>query len=228
MAFTSPVLSLHNTVQRTLTACFALVNIRSTLLCNEASIRAEGTRTESGRNARRIVKAAADLHTSVGPAHTTVSAIAERAGVQRHTVYAHFPDDRTLFRACSQHWRDQHPRADIQRSLELDLPEQRLRGVLLDLYAWYEEVESDLVVLLRDAPLVPAAAEELAEEAEATAGAGGAPSPAAGRGARPCARRSDMRSSSTRGARSSAVKASRARRPSTRCCASWRPSSAEH
>ena len=117
----------------------------------------------------RIVKAAADLHTSVGPAHTTVSAIAERAGVQRHTVYAHFPDDRTLFRACSQHWRDQHPRADIQRRLELDLPEQRLRGVLLDLYAWYEEVEPDLVVLLRDATLVPAAAEELAEEAEATA-----------------------------------------------------------
>jgi len=122
----------------------------------------------------RIVQAAVALHTSIGPARTTVSAIAERAGVQRHTVYAHFPDDRTLFRACTQHWRDQHPRNDVQRWLELDLPEQRLRGVLLDLYAWYEEVESDLAVLLRDATLVPAAAEGLAEEAEATAALVGA------------------------------------------------------
>ena len=117
----------------------------------------------------RIVEAAVDLHTSIGPARTTVSAIAERAGVQRHTYYRYFPDDRTLFRACSLHWRDQHPGPDIRRSLELDLPEQRLRGVLLELYAWYEEAESDLTVLLRDAALVPAAAEAFAEDAEATA-----------------------------------------------------------
>jgi AcrR family transcriptional regulator len=117
----------------------------------------------------KILQAAVDLHTSVGPARTTVSAIAERAGVQRHTVYAHFPDDRTLFRACSQQWRDQHPRPDPRRWLELESPEQRLRGALVDLYAWYEEVEPDLVVLLRDASLVPAEAEALAEEAEATA-----------------------------------------------------------
>ena len=54
---------------------------------------------------QRIVEAAVALHTSVGPARTTISAIAERAGVERHTVYAHFPDERTLFRACSTHWR---------------------------------------------------------------------------------------------------------------------------
>jgi AcrR family transcriptional regulator len=118
---------------------------------------------------RRIVEAAVDLHTSVGPARTTVSAIADRAGVQRHTVYAHFPDERTLFHACSMHWRDQHPRPDPGRWLELDAPEGRLRGVLVDLYAWYEEVESDLAVILRDATLVPAAAEQLAEQAAATA-----------------------------------------------------------
>jgi AcrR family transcriptional regulator len=117
---------------------------------------------------RRIVEAAVDLHTSVGPARTTVSAIADRAGVQRHTVYAHFPDERTLFRACSMHWRDLHPRPDPRRWLDLDDPERRLRGVLLDLYAWYEEVESDLVVILRDATLVAPAAEQLAEEAAAT------------------------------------------------------------
>ena len=173
----------------------------------------------------RIVKAAADLHTSIGPARTTVSAIAERAGVQRHTVYAHFPDDRTLFRACSQHWRDEHPRPDIQRRLELDLPEQRLRGVLLDLYAWYEEVESDLVVLLRDAPSSrrpPRSSRRRLKRRLRWS----APSHAAGRGARPSARRSGMRSSSRRGVRSCAARASRASRRSTRCCASCRPSSA--
>ena len=103
---------------------------------------------------QRIVEATVELHTTVGPARTTISAIAERAGVERHTVYAHFPDDRTLFRACSTHWRAEHPRPDVQRWLELDVPEQRLRGVLSDVYGWYEEVASDLEVLLRDAPLV--------------------------------------------------------------------------
>ena len=116
----------------------------------------------------RIVEATVELHTSVGPARTTISAIAERAGVERHTVYAHFPDERTLFRACSTHWRDLHPRPDVQRRLELDGPEQRLRGVLSDLYAWYEEVASDLEVLLRDTPLVAAQAEVMAETVQAT------------------------------------------------------------
>jgi AcrR family transcriptional regulator len=118
---------------------------------------------------QRIVEAAVRLHTSVGPARTTVSAIAEGAGVQRHTVYAHFPDDRALFRACSRHWGDRHPRPDPRRRLELDDPAERLRGVLLDLYGWYEEVESDLAVLLRDATIAGAHVEPLAEEAAATA-----------------------------------------------------------
>ena len=117
---------------------------------------------------QRIVEAAVALHTSVGPARTTISAIAERAGVERHTVYAHFPDEATLVRACSTHWRSRHPQPNLQRWLELDVPEQRLRGVLSDVYAWYEDVESDLEVLLRDAPLAPAHAEALAETTEAT------------------------------------------------------------
>ena len=117
---------------------------------------------------QRIVEAAVALHTSVGPAHTTISSIAERAGVERHTVYAHFPDEATLVRACSMHWRDQHPQPDLQRWIELDVPEQRLRGVLSDVYVWYEHVEADLEVLLRDAPLAPAHAEALAETTEAT------------------------------------------------------------
>jgi len=116
---------------------------------------------------QRIVEATVDLHTSVGSSRTTVSAIAERAGVERHTVYAHFPDERTLFRACSTHWRDRHPRPDAARWLELDAPEERLRRVLADLYAWYESVEPELEVLLRDAPLLPAHGEAMAETDEA-------------------------------------------------------------
>jgi AcrR family transcriptional regulator len=118
---------------------------------------------------QRIVEATVELHTSVGPARTTISAIAERAGVERHTVYAHFPDERTLFRACSQHWRSEHPRPDFRPALGLASPERRLRGVLLPLYAWYEDVEPDLEVLLRDAALVPAHTEALAETSAETA-----------------------------------------------------------
>jgi AcrR family transcriptional regulator len=50
---------------------------------------------------QRIVEAAVELHSSIGPAATTVSMVAERAGVQRHTYYAHFPDERSLAMACS-------------------------------------------------------------------------------------------------------------------------------
>lgn len=117
---------------------------------------------------QRIVEATVGLHTSVGPARTTVSAIAQRAGVERHTVYAHFPDEGTLFRACSAHWQERHPRPDVRHWLELDVPEQRLRGVLSDVYAWFEDVESDLDVLLRDAPVVPEHAEAMAETASVT------------------------------------------------------------
>ncbi len=115
---------------------------------------------------QRIVEAAVELHTSVGPAQTTISAIASRAGVERHTFYAHFPDDRSLFQACSTHWRSRHPRPDVQRWLDVDAPEERLRGVLTDLYAWYEDAGPDLEVLLRDAKLVPAAGEQLAATTE--------------------------------------------------------------
>ena len=76
---------------------------------------------------QRIVQAAVDLHTSVGPARTTISAIAERAGVERHTVYAHFPDDRALFRACSRHWDSEHPLPDLELLAAIEDPERRLR-----------------------------------------------------------------------------------------------------
>jgi AcrR family transcriptional regulator len=111
----------------------------------------------------RIVEAAVGLHTSVGPARTTISAIAERAGVERHTVYAHFPDERTLFRACSAHWRAQHPIPEFALLARIEDPERRLRGALSEMYGWYERVEPHLALFVRDAPLVAAGAETLGE-----------------------------------------------------------------
>lgn len=112
---------------------------------------------------QRIVEATVDLHTSVGPARTTISAIAARAGVERHTVYAHFPDDRTLFRACSEHWTARHPMPTLETLAEIEDPVRRLRRALGEMYAWYESVEADLALFLRDASVVPANADVLRE-----------------------------------------------------------------
>lgn len=110
---------------------------------------------------QRIVDATVELHTTVGPAQTTVSAIANRAGVERHTVYAHFPDEATLFQACIAHWNAGHPQPDFARWFEVEDREKRLRGVLSDLYRWYEDVESDLGVFMRGPYEVAAHAEEM-------------------------------------------------------------------
>ena len=112
---------------------------------------------------QRIVEAAVELHTSIGPARTTISGIAERAGVERHTVYAHFPDERALFRACSEHWAAQHPLPDLEALAAIDDPVRRLRRALDEMYAWYDSVEADLALFLRDASVVPANAEVLDE-----------------------------------------------------------------
>lgn len=105
---------------------------------------------------RRITEAAVELHGSLGPARTTISAVAERAGVQRATVYRHFPDEEALFGACSAHWRAQHPLPDLAAWAAVEDPDERLRGALTDLYSWYGEAESMLERTTRDAPLVPA------------------------------------------------------------------------
>ena len=105
---------------------------------------------------QRIVEAAVGLHGSVGPARTTISAIAERAGVQRLTVYRHFPDERSLFQACSGHWAVQHPRPDPSRWAPLDDPEERLRAALRELYAYYRITEQMSANVRRDLPQSPA------------------------------------------------------------------------
>jgi AcrR family transcriptional regulator len=104
----------------------------------------------------RIVEATVELHDSVGPARTTISAIAERAGVQRLTVYRHFPDEHSLFMACSGHWRANNPPPETSAWLALDDPEERLRVALTEIYAFYGATEGMTANLLRDLPDLPA------------------------------------------------------------------------
>src|SRR5215204_4591929 len=108
---------------------------------------------------RRITEAAVELHGSVGPAQTTISAIAERAGVQRLTVYRHFPDERSLYAACTGHWRAQHPPPDPEPWTRIEDPAERAETALRELYGWYAANEPMLANAERDRPLVPALAE---------------------------------------------------------------------
>jgi AcrR family transcriptional regulator len=105
---------------------------------------------------QRITEAAVKLHGSVGPARTTISAIADRAGVQRATVYRHFPDEETLFEACSSHWMARHPLPDTMAWSAIDDPDERLRTALREMYAWYGRGELMLDRTRRDVALVPA------------------------------------------------------------------------
>jgi AcrR family transcriptional regulator len=104
----------------------------------------------------RITQAAVELHGSVGPARTTISAVADRAGVQRATVYRHFPDEEALFGACSSHWLAGHPLPDPVSWAVIEDPDERLGTALRDLYDWYEDGADMLEKTTRDVALVPA------------------------------------------------------------------------
>jgi AcrR family transcriptional regulator len=111
---------------------------------------------------RRITETAVELHGTVGPARTTISAIAERAGVRRSTVYRHFPDEESLFDACSSHWAEANPVPDIQAWAAIEDPDERLRVGLTELYAFYGRNERMLENLHRDEDTVPVVKEHFA------------------------------------------------------------------
>jgi len=110
---------------------------------------------------RRIVDATEALHRELGPARTTVAAIARRAGVGRVTVYNHFPDDAALFAACSAQFAAGHPPPDPSAWRVIADAQQRLRSALLQTYAYYRENEAMIGNVARDAAIVPALAELL-------------------------------------------------------------------
>jgi len=104
---------------------------------------------------RRITEAVVDLHRTVGPAHTTVTEVAKRAGVGRMTVYNHFPTDADLIEACSTHWSSQNPLPDPTEWAQVEDVNERLERGLLELYSWYADTEDMMGKVLRDAPIVP-------------------------------------------------------------------------
>ena len=110
----------------------------------------------------RITEAAIELHGTVGPARTTLSAVAERAGVERRTLYRHFPTEADLFAACSTHYFSANPFPDLGAWRAIHDPHQRLERALDELYAYYERTEPMLSNVLRDAELVDAARDAVA------------------------------------------------------------------
>lgn len=103
-----------------------------------------------------ITESAVALHGTIGPAQTTVSAIADHAGVQRSTVYRHFPDDDALFTACSSHWLQENPLPDPSVWAEIEDMQDRRRAALCELYAYYRSAGQMVHNILRDEEEVPA------------------------------------------------------------------------
>ena len=113
------------------------------------------------RTKRRITESTVELHRILGPARTTVSAIAGHAGVRRSTVYRHFPDEASLFAACTAHWRAANPTPAIGPWTAVQNPDERLRVALEELYRYYRRTEEMLSSILRDSAM-PVVKESLA------------------------------------------------------------------
>jgi AcrR family transcriptional regulator len=107
------------------------------------------------RTRARITTAAIELHRTIGPVATTMSAVAERAGVTRATLYRHFPNEAALFMACSAEWRRANPSPDPAGWLSIRDPHDRLTVALPALYAWYRSAEAMRANLLRDLAELP-------------------------------------------------------------------------
>jgi AcrR family transcriptional regulator len=103
----------------------------------------------------RITASTIALHEKLGPARTSISAIAERAGVRRSTVYRHFPDENALFAACSSHWRAANPPPDPHAWAAIKDPAARTETALRELYAFYGRTQRMYGSLLRDEPVLP-------------------------------------------------------------------------
>lgn len=117
--------------------------------------RAEG----EAQTRQRITESAVELHGTLGPARTSMKAVAEHAGVPRSTVYRHFPDEEALFGACSAHWAAENPPPDLGAWAAIADPDERLATALAELYAYYRQAGGMLEKLLRDEATVPMVAQ---------------------------------------------------------------------
>ncbi|QRP47750.1 TetR/AcrR family transcriptional regulator [Amycolatopsis sp. FDAARGOS 1241] len=111
---------------------------------------------------RRLTETIVQLHESIGPARTTIAAIAELAGVQRHTVYRYFPTEDDQIAACSAHFWTDHPWPSLDSWAAVAEPADRLARALRELYRFYSGVEPMLVNCLRDAVEMPSVERALA------------------------------------------------------------------
>jgi len=124
-------------------------------------------RAESKEETRqRIVEATMQLHEEVGPRATTISAIADRAGVQRLTVYRHFPDETAVFKACTSHWLELNPPPDPADWSDMEAPLERVRTAVAAFYGYYAKTRRMWSVSFRDVEDVPALQEPMADVAE--------------------------------------------------------------
>jgi AcrR family transcriptional regulator len=112
---------------------------------------------------QRITEAAVRLHTTVGPAHSSIAAVAEEAGVTRLTVYRHFADLDALFEACRAHWSAQNPRPDVGAWPAIPRLEERARRAFGELYGWYRDHAGELYPINRDAAAMPLSAQRATE-----------------------------------------------------------------
>lgn len=152
-------------MSRGIYSCLAcLSNFHRTVMPDEKRPYRMTARAELAQRTRqRITQSAVELHGTLGPSRTSLSAVAKHAGVRRSTLYRHFPDEAALFVACSGHWMSQHPLPDLEAWSVVRDPEERLRRALTELYAYYAETEPMLANLLRDLDLVEAVAKQFAE-----------------------------------------------------------------
>jgi AcrR family transcriptional regulator len=142
--------------RESVTTTAAYVNIHRTTMSDQTRPYRMKRRAELEQQTRkRITESAVALHQELGPARTSISAVAERAGVRRSTVYRHFPDEEALFGACSSHWRAANPPPDPRAWAAIEDPRERTETALRELYAFYGRTEGMYTSLLRDEPLVP-------------------------------------------------------------------------
>jgi AcrR family transcriptional regulator len=115
------------------------------------------------RTRQRITASAMELHGTLGPSRTSLSAVAKHAGVRRSTLYRHFPDEAALFVACSGYWMSQHPLPDLESWSGVRDPAERLRRALTEIYDYYAETEPMLANLMRDRGVVEAVERQFAQ-----------------------------------------------------------------
>src|SRR3954471_16597861 len=85
----------------------------------------------------RITESAVALHEELGPARTSISAIADRAGVRRSTVYRPSPDEEALSAAGSSHYGAPTAPPDPSIWAAIEEPAERTAIALRELYAFY-------------------------------------------------------------------------------------------